>query len=87
MAAGRAAVASDAGALCELVEHGANGLLFRSGDPESLAAACRRLLEDAGLVRQLGLEARARYEAELAPERSTERLLALYAEVRAAHSG
>ena len=83
MAAGRAVVASDAGAMAELVEPGANGLLFRSGDTASLAAACRRLLGDAGLVAALGREARARYEEELAPRRSTERLLALYAEVSA----
>lgn len=81
MAAGRAVVASDAGALPELVEHGANGMLFRSGDAESLAAACRRLLEDAPLAAALGRAARARFEQELAPEASTRRLLDLYAEI------
>ncbi len=84
MASGRAVVASDAGAMTELVEPGGNGLLFRSGDAASLAGACRRLLGDPELVATLGREARARYEQELAPERSTERLLALYAEVSAA---
>jgi glycosyltransferase involved in cell wall biosynthesis len=87
MAAGRAVVASDAGAMAELVEPGANGLLFRSGDAASLASACRRLLEDADLVAALGREARARYEEELAPQRSTERLLALYEEVIALPRG
>jgi mannosyltransferase len=87
MAAGRAVVASDAGAMAELVEPGANGLLFRSGDAASLASACRRLLEDADLVAALGREARARYEEELAPQRSTERLLALYDEVIALPRG
>jgi glycosyltransferase involved in cell wall biosynthesis len=81
MAAGRALVGSDAGALAELVEHGQSGLLFRSGDAASLAAACRLLLEDPALAAALGREARARYEDELAPERSTARLLALYREV------
>jgi glycosyltransferase involved in cell wall biosynthesis len=81
MASGRAVVASDAGALPELVEHGGSGLLFRSGDAESLAAACRSLLEDAELAAALGCEARSRYEHELAPEPATQRLLALYAEV------
>jgi glycosyltransferase involved in cell wall biosynthesis len=84
MAAGRAVVASDAGAMAELVEHGASGLLFRSGDPASLAAACGRLLADAELSATLGREARARYEDELAPEHGTRRLLGLYAEVAAA---
>jgi glycosyltransferase involved in cell wall biosynthesis len=86
MAAGRAVVASDAGALAELVEPGATGLLFRSGDAASLADACRRLLDDAGLTAAFGREARARFEDELAPERSTERLLRLYAEVAAARA-
>jgi glycosyltransferase involved in cell wall biosynthesis len=86
MAAGRAVVASDAGAMAELVEHGANGLLFRSGDATSLASACRRLLEDAALAAALGREARARYEEELAPGHATERLLALYSEVVGARS-
>jgi len=53
----------------------------RSGDAASLASACRRLLEDAGLVAALGREARSRFESELAPERQAQRLLALYAEV------
>jgi glycosyltransferase involved in cell wall biosynthesis len=87
MASGRAVVASDAGAMAELVEPGGNGLLFRSGDAASLASACRRLLEDAGLVAALGREARARYASELAPPQATQRLLALYAEVGAAPRG
>ncbi len=87
MAAGRAVVASDAGALSELVEHGATGLLFRSGDAASLAAACQSLLDDAQQSAALGREARARYEDELTPERGTQRLLAVYAEVVAARSG
>jgi glycosyltransferase involved in cell wall biosynthesis len=86
MAAGRAVVASDAGAMAELVEHGASGLLFRSGDRASLASACRRLLDDAELAAALGREARARYAEELAPSRSTQRLLSLYAEVVAERS-
>jgi len=53
----------------------------------SLASACRLLLEDADLVAALGREARARYEEELAPQLSTARLLALYAEVMALPRG
>jgi glycosyltransferase involved in cell wall biosynthesis len=87
MAAGRAVVASDAGAMVELVEPGANGLLFRSGDAASLASACRRMLEDAEQVVAFGREARLRYEEELSPERSTARLLALYSELSAARRG
>ena len=67
--------------LPELVEPGANGLLFRSGDAGSLADACRRLLGEAPLAAALGRAARARFEHELAPERSTRRLLDLYAEL------
>jgi glycosyltransferase involved in cell wall biosynthesis len=86
MAAGRAVVASDAGALAELVEPEATGVLFRSGDPASLAAACRRLLDDPERTAAFGREARVRFEDEFAPERSTERLLRLYADVVAARA-
>jgi glycosyltransferase involved in cell wall biosynthesis len=45
-AAGVPVLASDAGALPELVEPGANGALFRSGDCRDLRRRLRELLED-----------------------------------------
>ncbi|MFH1590444.1 MAG: glycosyltransferase family 4 protein [archaeon] len=46
MAAGCAVIASDAGALPELVRDGKDGLVVRSGAPEDLKTALRRLIID-----------------------------------------
>jgi glycosyltransferase involved in cell wall biosynthesis len=51
-------VASNIGALPELVEHGRNGLLVDPGDPAALAAALARLADPAEVAR-LGRAARA----------------------------
>jgi glycosyltransferase involved in cell wall biosynthesis len=81
MAAGKPAVASHPTAMTELVEPGRTGLLFARGDAHALAQACRRLFDDPARAQAMGREARARYEDELAPERSTQRLLDLYGRV------
>ncbi|MEZ5976916.1 MAG: glycosyltransferase [Planctomycetota bacterium] len=52
-AAGRPAVASDLGALPESVRDGVDGLLFEPGDPDALAAALRRFLDEPGLLGEL----------------------------------
>ena len=62
MGAGRAVVASRAGALEELVEHERTGLLVPARDPESLAAAIVRLAEDPSLVEFLGQNAKVAAE-------------------------
>jgi glycosyltransferase involved in cell wall biosynthesis len=81
MAAGKPAVASQPSAMADLVEPGRTGLLFASGDAGALARACRELASDPARSEAMGREARARYEDELAPERSTARLLELYERV------
>lgn len=78
MAAGKPAVASHPTAMAELVEPGRTGLLFPSGDARALAQACRELAADPARAEAMGREARARYQDEFGPERSTARLLALY---------
>lgn len=47
MAQGRVLAASDVGGHRELIEHGANGILFAAGDPTSLAEQVSALLADA----------------------------------------
>jgi glycosyltransferase involved in cell wall biosynthesis len=81
MASGKAAVASDPSAMSELIEPGRTGLLFPSGDPHALAQACRELASDPARAEWMGREARERYEDELGPERSVDRLLELYSRV------
>jgi glycosyltransferase involved in cell wall biosynthesis len=78
MACGRATVAPHRTALGEFVEHGRTGLLFESGDVESLADACRTLLADPPRAEAMGRQARAYYEDRLTPEASLSRLVALY---------
>jgi glycosyltransferase involved in cell wall biosynthesis len=53
MAAGKAIVASDIGAIPEILAHGVNGLLVTPGDVSGLAGAISRLLNDSALARRL----------------------------------
>jgi glycosyltransferase involved in cell wall biosynthesis len=54
MASGRAVIASDLPSTAEIVEDGVNGLLYPPGDVQALAAALKRLHEDAALRERLG---------------------------------
>jgi glycosyltransferase involved in cell wall biosynthesis len=61
MNAGKPIVASDAvGAARDLVIHGKTGCVFPVGDVAALASSLRCLIEDSGLRRRLGENARAR---------------------------
>jgi glycosyltransferase involved in cell wall biosynthesis len=53
MSLGSTVVGSDAGGMSEIIEDGVSGLLFRSGDPESLDAALTRALTDDTLRRSV----------------------------------
>lgn len=62
MACGRPIVASHVGAIPELIEDGASGLLVPPGDAPAIAAALVRLAADAELRARLGTGARRRAE-------------------------
>jgi glycosyltransferase involved in cell wall biosynthesis len=62
MAMGRPVVASDSGGPLEIIEDGTNGLLFRTGDQDSLAHAVERVLSDPQEAARLGRNARLRAE-------------------------
>jgi glycosyltransferase involved in cell wall biosynthesis len=68
MACGKPVVATMAGGIPEVVEDGLTGLLVPTRDPEAMARAIVRLLNDAGLRRQMGeaavLRARERFSVE-----------------------
>jgi glycosyltransferase involved in cell wall biosynthesis len=68
MACGKPVVATAAGGIPEVVEDGLTGLLVPTRDPETMAAAVVRLLNNAGLRRQMGeaalLSARERFSVE-----------------------
>jgi glycosyltransferase involved in cell wall biosynthesis len=51
---GRAVVGSRAGGIPDIVEDGVNGLLVEPGDPDGLARALERILDEDGLAERLG---------------------------------
>lgn len=57
MAAGRPVIAADAGGVPEIVDAERTGLLVAPGDPEALAAAVGRLLDDPEATAELGRRA------------------------------
>jgi hypothetical protein len=64
MAAGLPIVASDVGAIGEVVVDGQEGLLVPPGEPAALAAALRRVLTETDLAARLGTAAARRFDAE-----------------------
>jgi glycosyltransferase involved in cell wall biosynthesis len=75
-------VATRVGGLPEVVRDGETGLLVAPGDPDALAAAVGRLLDDAELRARLGARARE-LSARFAPERYADALDALLREAAA----
>jgi glycosyltransferase involved in cell wall biosynthesis len=86
MACGTPVVASDAGALPEVVGTGGGGVLVPPDAPEALAKAIGSLLEQPDTRRALGRHARARVEAAYAWPRVAERTAAEYRRVVAEHT-
>ncbi len=87
MSAGRAVVASDVGGCGELIEDGKTGFLVKAQDPQALAQAILRLLQNADLREQMGRAARAHAEAEFSIQRSVERFQNIYDELLARKVG
>ena len=83
MAVGTPVVASDISGIPELVRDGETGLLTAPGDPESIAAAVRRIHGDPALARRLATAARAVVEAEFDVAVTAQSLLSLVAATRA----
>jgi glycosyltransferase involved in cell wall biosynthesis len=62
MAAGRPVVATDGGALPEIIEHGQTGLLVPMGDAPAMAQAMISLLADPAHAREMGLAGQRRVQ-------------------------
>jgi glycosyltransferase involved in cell wall biosynthesis len=84
MASGRPVVGTRVGGTPELVVDRETGLLVERGDVAGLASAIETLLADEALRARLGAQARAHVEDRFSADRSLDRLLALYREVRVA---
>lgn len=85
-ACGLAIVTTDAPGCREVVADGDNGLLVPAKQVDALAAALRRLIEDAGLRRRMGARSRERALAEFSQEQVIARTLSVYREVMACQS-
>lgn len=78
LAVGTPVIASDIGAVAELVDHGTTGLLFRPGDAEALAAAVAELAGDGRRLESMRKAARLEFEDHYTAEQNYPRLIAIY---------
>lgn len=78
MANGCGIVASDTGGIPDMIVDGETGVLVPCRDAAALERGICRLLEDDGLCRRLGENARHKAEAEFSMGNNIERLLAVY---------
>lgn len=77
-------IASRIGALAELVEDGVTGLLFRPGDPADLADKLQWAEANPEKMRQMGMAARAKYDACYTADKNYKQLLSIYQDAMAA---
>lgn len=80
-AAGRPLVGSNLGGIPEVIEHGANGFLFRPGDSRELAQALERLITNPELRERMGQRSRALYGDRFSREVMIGRIEQMYDEV------
>ena len=82
-ARGTPVVASDQGALPELVRHGVNGLIVPSVDAEALSGAVKRLVSGDCDLAAMRRAARQEYLNRFGPEVAHAKLIAIYQEALA----
>ena len=87
MAGGAPIVATAVGGVPELIDDGGHGLLVRPEDPEDLAAALQKLLEDRELAARLGAAAKERQRANFDLDVVVRRLEDLYLELYSSSRG
>lgn len=80
-AMGTPVIASNLGALPELVDHGRTGLLFRPGDPDDLADKIEWMLSHPAETARMRREARAEFLAKYTPEQNYRSLMEIYQKV------
>ena len=77
-AKGTPVVASNIGAIAELVKHQESGLLFRPGDPSDLADKIRWIIEHPQELKLMRLNVRAEFEAKYTAGDNCKRLIEIY---------
>jgi glycosyltransferase involved in cell wall biosynthesis len=80
MAAGVPAIASPVGAIPEVLNDGASGVLVAPGDIAALTRALRKLLLDRAFAERVGAAGRETVRARFAPDRVMPRLEEIYAD-------
>jgi glycosyltransferase involved in cell wall biosynthesis len=80
-AKGTPVVASNIGAIAELVESGRTGLLFQPADSQALAAKVEWLLANPVKLAQMRQEARAEYENKYTADKNYQRTMEIYEQV------
>lgn len=85
--AGVPAIVARIGGLPETVLDGQTGLVVAANDPEAIAVAVRRLLEDAAARTELGCKAQARAIEEYSVARCVRRYLAIYRSLLDSYQG
>ncbi len=81
MALCKPVVATRVGGTPEVIRHDREGLLVAPGDPEALALAVERLLNDPAKAEMLARNGRERIRADFSPEKRVGCMLALYREL------
>jgi glycosyltransferase involved in cell wall biosynthesis len=77
-AKGTPVVASNIGAIAELIEHGHNGMLFRPSDPTDLAEKINWLLDHPQELKQMRSSARFEFERKYTADDNCKRLIEIY---------
>ncbi len=78
---GTPVIASNLGAMTELIEHERNGMLFIPGDPAALAAAVLAVHEDSATLTRMRKAARDEFEQKFTAEANYKLLMAAYRRV------
>ena len=77
-AKGTPAIASNIGAVAELVEHGRTGLLFEPGNAADLAKKVQWLINNPNELYKMRQEARLEFEAKYTVEKNYRKLIDIY---------
>jgi glycosyltransferase involved in cell wall biosynthesis len=80
---GKVVIASDMGALPEIVEDGVTGRLIEAEDLDRWQVAITEVLGDEQQTHRLGMAAREKAEKEFSPELHLQRLLDVFEKARA----
>ncbi len=81
-AKGTPVIASNIGAIAELVDPGRTGLHFRPGDPQDLAQKMEWVLSHPAELAEMRREARAEFEAKYTAEKNYRQLMEIYTQLQ-----